>query len=138
MAYQQLSLDKYKETASLITRLKEFKKPLTFSEKISLAKLEEANESYKTAVIDKNTTLSSLDEKTDAVNTTSDNLDWVLAKLRLSEGIASDNESDIYVVLGGTRQSEIVAKQQQTIADKKKVAEAKKKVDVETDKNPPK
>ena len=80
----------------------------------------------------------SLDEKTDAVNTTSDNLDWVLAKLRLSEGIASDNESDIYVVLGGTRQSEIVAKQQQTIADKKKVAEAKKKVDVETDKNPPK
>ena len=115
MAYQQLSLDKYKETASMITRLKEFKKPLTFSEKISLAKLEEANESYKAAVIDKNTALSLLDEKTDAVNTTSDNLDWVLAKLRLSEGIASDNESDIYVVLGGTRQSEIIAKQQQTL-----------------------
>ena len=47
MAYQQLSLDKYKETASLITRLKEFKKPLTFSEKISLAKLKKPMKATK-------------------------------------------------------------------------------------------
>ena len=116
MAYKPLSLDKYTETANMITRLKEFKNPLTFSDKISLAKLEEANEAYKAALEDKNAALLVADAKTITVNAAADNVEWVHTKLRTSEGIASDNESDIFVVLGGTRQSDINAKAQQTLA----------------------
>ena len=127
MAYKPLSLEKYTETANMIARLKEFKNPLTFSDRISLAKLEEANEAYKVAVDDKNAALLVADVKTIAVNAAADNVDWVRTKLRTSEGIASDNESDIFVVLGGTRQSEINAKAQQTLAEKKKAAAEKDK-----------
>ena len=100
-----MSFDKYDETVSMIARLKAFKNPLTFSEKISLVKLEEANELYKAAIIEKNAALLVADSKTEALSVAAEHVNWVHAKLRSSEGIVSDNESDIFVVLGGTRQS---------------------------------
>ena len=76
-----------------------------------------------------------MNSKTEALSVAAEHVNWVHAKLRSSEGIVSDNESDIFVVLGGTRQSDITAKMQQTLEEKKKAAEAQKKADAETAKN---
>lgn len=133
MAYKKVSDDKYKATAKMIERLKEFKKSFSFTDDVSLAKLEEANEAREAARVDKNATIDVLEAKTNTYNAADDKVEWVEAKLRLHEGIATDNESDAFVALGGTRQSELTARQQQTREENKKAAEAQKKAEGEKD-----
>lgn len=129
MAYTKVTFDAHKITDDRISRLKEFKNSFAFTEDVSLVKLEEANAEYKAAIEAKNAVLDLADEKTKICNAAASKVEALTSQLRTYVGLATKNESDAFVALGGTRQSDVIAKQQQTREEKKKNAEVRRKVE---------
>ena len=127
MAYAKLILDSYDEEVLKIQRLKRFNNPFVFANGISLAAFEEANEAVKQTIHAKNDQLAIVDKLTEEYQKAVDKRDKMLIALRGCIGSTSNKESDEFVTAGGTRQSEVIEKQQHTRGAKKKADEVKDK-----------
>ena len=125
---QQPQVPTYYDTEKdVVDRLSKFKGDFNYNAQASLPVLAQAIEEVKTATDDVDAATAALkaakavQKKKITVHKTT--------KKKLRDFLAADKgkECDEFVILGGTRQSEIVAAQLQAREDNKKAAEAKKK-----------
>ena len=131
MAYKRLSLDRAENGELIIERLKRFGESFKFSDDLSLEAYEMAVKEVRIAIERKNTKLAEVDLETELVNAALDKEDKIQTALRGCIGNAKGKNSDAFVAIGGTRQSDIIEAQQQAREEKKKMREEKMKKDEE-------
>ena len=127
MAFKEQSLDLYEAEKDVVNRLAKYKDPFTYNADVSLAKLSDSAENIKTKATAK--------DVAGRANEAADNdynkaiADHAALKKRMKAHVVADkgNNSDEYVILGGVRQSDLTAQQQQTREANK--AEAQKKLE---------
>ena len=129
MSFEEMDFDQPKAADLIIERLERFNKPFNYSDTVSLQFYQTTSKALRAAITDYNNTLALLKAKHIAVQTHAKTEDTTQKALRRSIGGAETLNSDAFVAAGGTRQSDIVAKQQATKEEKKKAAEAKKKAE---------
>ena len=136
MAYKKVSLDHYNERKQYVVRLKRHQNPFAYSEEVSLETYNKAVEAVKVTADAKNAALDVADAATAAYNAAVAAEEALLIRLRSAIGGGEGKESDAFVDAGGTRQSEIIAAQQQTRENNKKAADEAAKIKVAEDKKP--
>ena len=129
MSFEEMNFDRPDAANLIIERLLRFGKPFNYSDTVSLQFYQAKSKELRDAITDYNTTLALLKTKSIAVQTCAKMEDTTQKALRRSIGGAETLNSDAYVAAGGVRQSDIVAKQQATREENKKVTEAKKKTE---------
>ena len=127
MNFEEMDFERADAADLIIERLLRFNKPFNYSETVSLKFYQSTSEELRKATADFNSTLALLVTKFTAVQTIAKREEVTQKALRRSIGGAESMNSDAYVAAGGTRQSDVIAKQQATRDEKRKVAEAKKK-----------
>ena len=129
MAYSKITDARYKEEKDVVTRLSNFKTDFAFSDKVSLSVLSDAIEDMEAKRLKKNATLDQADLDTIAYAAAVAKVEEIKAAMRGYVVLTKDKNCDEYVILGGARQSEVLAQQQQTREENRKAAEEKKKAD---------
>ena len=140
MAFKEQSLDLYEAEKDVVDRLAKYKDPFNYNADVSLAKLSDSAENIKTKATVKDVAGRAYEAAdNDYAKAIADH---AALKKRMKAHVVADkgNNSDEFVILGGTRQVDITAAQVLARENKKK-AEAlqkaedeKKKVDEEKDK----
>ena len=126
MAYTKVSLDNYNEHKQIVVRLKRYQEPFAYSATVSLESYEKAVENVKILADAKNAALEAADAQNVLYKAACAEADKQLIAFRACIGGDKGKSSDAFVDAGGTRQSEIVAAQQQAREEKRKADEAAK------------
>ena len=129
MAYSKITDARYKEEKDVVKRLSNFKTDFAFSDKVSLTILSDAIDDMEAKRLEKNATLAQAELETIAYAAAVAKVEEIKAAMRGYIVLTKDKNCDEYVILGGARQSEVLALQQQTREENKKAAEEKKKAD---------
>ena len=133
MAFKEQSLDLYESEKDVVDRLTKYKDPFTYNVDVSLAKLNDSVENIKI----KATAKDVAGRAKEAADNDYDKAvaEHVALKRRMKAHIVADkgNNSDEYVILGGTRQVDITAAQNLARENKKK-AEALQRAEDEKNK----
>ena len=131
MSFEEMDFDRPDAADLIIERLSRFGKPFNYSDTVSLQFYQTRSKELREAITEYNVTLALLKTKYVAVRTRAKMEGDTQKAIRRSIGGAEGLESDAYVAAGGTRQSDIIAKQQATKEENRKAAEAKKKAEAE-------
>lgn len=129
MSFEEMDFEQPDAADLIIERLLRFNKPFNYSDTVSLQFYQTRSKELRATITDYNDTLALLKAKHAAVQISAKAEDTTQKALRRSIGGAETLNSDAYVAAGGTRQSDIIAKQQATREEKKRVAEANKKAE---------
>ena len=127
MAYTKVLSTRYDAEKDIVERLSKFKGEFNYNADTSLPLLAEAVEELGQARSKKNATLDLADADTIAYNAAADKVEKIKANMRMFVAADKSRNSDEYVILGGVRQSDLTAQQQQTREANK--AEAQKKLE---------